>query len=262
MPSPLLPHRLPNSLLSLRDGRPNLETLEFYRRCLPRTRRVPSAGARTVTMRDRSKNRKPLQKGRNLSIEAIHAVQALKRVRILGGRGGCSGGGPTSLDCVMESKVRRLIKSDMMAVLGELQQQNQAFLALQVFEEVRRENWYQPKLSVYVDMITVLARNGLLKQIELVCSFLKMESWGPDTEGFNSLLRTLLDFGFIHTTMDCFRLMKLWESDPDESTFRILINGLESKGEMDISATVREEAQKLLGKSLDFLEEGEEMVCA
>uniref|UniRef100_A0A1D1Y6F0 Pentatricopeptide repeat-containing protein At2g35130 n=1 Tax=Anthurium amnicola TaxID=1678845 RepID=A0A1D1Y6F0_9ARAE len=110
-------------------------------------------------------------------------------------------------------------------------------------------------------MITVLARNGLLKQIELVCSFLKMESWGPDTEGFNSLLRTLLHLGFIHTTMDCFRLMKLWESDPDESTFRILINGLESKGEMYISVTVREEAQKLFGTSLHFLEEDEEMVC-
>ncbi|MQL69627.1 hypothetical protein Taro_001937 [Colocasia esculenta] len=122
---------MPSSLLCI--SKPRLETLEFYRQCLPRTRRGPSANGRTVTMRDRSKNRRPLQKGRNLSIEAIQAVQALKRARFHGRPGVYTGGGsPADLDRVLESKVRRLIKFDMMAVLGELQQQNEAFLALQV----------------------------------------------------------------------------------------------------------------------------------
>lgn len=81
-------------------------------------------------MRDRSKNRKPLQKGRNLSSEAIQAIQALKRARRHGGEGELVAGGP--LDVVIESKIRRLVKFDMMAVLGELQRQNEAFLSLQV----------------------------------------------------------------------------------------------------------------------------------
>lgn len=92
--------------------------------------------AGTVTMRDRSKNRKPLQKGRNLSIEAIQAIQALKRVSKASiihddvSRGG--GGERESLETVFRSKIRRLVKFDMMAVLKELQNQNEPYLALKV----------------------------------------------------------------------------------------------------------------------------------
>lgn len=75
-------------------------------------------------MRDRSKNRKPLQKGRNLSIEAIQAVQALKRV--------ANKNDDSAVEQVFNSKVRRLIKSDMIAVLRELLRQNQCLLALKV----------------------------------------------------------------------------------------------------------------------------------
>lgn len=75
-------------------------------------------------MRDRSKNRKPLQKGRNLSIEAIQAVQALKRV--------ANKNDDSAVEQVFDSKVRRLIKSDMIAVLRELLRQNQCLLALKV----------------------------------------------------------------------------------------------------------------------------------
>lgn len=77
-----------------------------------------------ITMRDRSKNRKPLQKGRSLSIEAIQTVQALKRA---------SKSADVSLEQVYNSKFRRLLKFDMIAVLRELIRQNQCLLALKVF---------------------------------------------------------------------------------------------------------------------------------
>lgn len=109
-------------------------------------------------------------------------------------------------------------------------------------------------------MITVLANNGLHENVRHVCSYLLKECLEPDTEGFNMLLRTLLNFGFNHTAMDCFRLMKLWESEPDESTFRILVHGLESKGEMDLSIAVKHEADKYFDGQLEFLEEKEETV--
>lgn len=202
-------------------------------------------------MRDRSKNRKPTQRGRYLSIEGIQVVQALKRAKISGG---------DSLDRALESKVRRLVKFDMIAVLRELLRQGEALLSLQVFEEVRKEYWYKPQLTVYVDIIRVLASNDLPEKVEQVCSYLKMECLEADTEGFNVLLSSLLEFGFTRTAMDCFRLMKLWESEPDESTFRILINGLESKGEIDLSTAIRQEAENFFGGPLEFLEEREEVV--
>lgn len=77
----------------------------------------------TTTMRDRAKNRKPTQRGRYLSIEAIQAVQALKR-------SGSVLGDP--LERVLAGKVRRLIKGDMVAVLLELQSQREGLLALKV----------------------------------------------------------------------------------------------------------------------------------
>ncbi|XP_072992236.1 protein THYLAKOID ASSEMBLY 8-like, chloroplastic [Typha latifolia] len=205
----------------------------------------------TITMRDRSKNRKPIQRGRYLSIEAIQAVQSLKRAQV---------DGRESLDRVFESKLRRLIKTDMVAVLKELLNQEEGLLAFQVFEEIRKEYWYKPQLLLYVDMISVLASSGLHEKVEKVCSFLKVEYLEPDTEGFNLLLKKLLEFGFTQLSMDCFRLMKLWESEPDESTYSILINGLDSKGEKDLSFSVRLEAENYFGGPIDFLEEKEELV--
>lgn len=87
--------------------------------------------AMEIKMRDRSKNRKPLQRGRMLSIEAIQAVQALKRANPL-----IPPPSPSStsaqLDRVIDSKFRRLLKFDMVAVLRELLRQNECSLALKV----------------------------------------------------------------------------------------------------------------------------------
>lgn len=80
-----------------------------------------------ITMKDRSKNRKPLQRGRNLSIEAIQAVQALKRAN----RNTYNNPLP-ELERVFDFKFRRLLKFDMMAVLRELLRQNECLLALKV----------------------------------------------------------------------------------------------------------------------------------
>lgn len=83
--------------------------------------------AMVIKMRDRSKNRKPLQRGRMLSIEAIQAVQALKRANTPP-----SPSSSSMLDRVIDSKIRRLLKFDMVAVLRELLRQNECSLALKV----------------------------------------------------------------------------------------------------------------------------------
>ena len=79
----------------------------------------------TITMRNRSKNRKPTQRGRYLSTEAIQAVQSLKRAALRGGPAASSA-------AAVEPKLRRLLKADMVAVFRELAAQGEALLALQV----------------------------------------------------------------------------------------------------------------------------------
>ncbi|KAF0913075.1 hypothetical protein E2562_020228 [Oryza meyeriana var. granulata] len=222
-------------------------------RLVPRRRAVArrsAAAATVITMRDRSKNRKPTQRGRYLSTEAIQAVQSLKRAALQGP--------PSGAAVPVEPKLRRLLKADMVAVFRELAAQGEALLALQVFEEIRKEHWYKPKLLLYVDIVTVLANKGLRSEVDKVCSHLKREQLEPDTEGFNLLLKAFLDAEFTQLTMDCFRLMKLWDSDPDRITYKTLIKGLESLGEMDLSADIKLEAQNDYG-DLDFLDD-EEMI--
>ncbi|XP_060176275.1 protein THYLAKOID ASSEMBLY 8, chloroplastic-like [Lycium barbarum] len=206
-----------------------------------------------ISMRDRSKNRKPLQKGRNLSIEAIQAVQALKRV--------ANKNDDVAVEMVFDGKVKRLLKSDMIAVLRELLRQNQCPLALKVFEEVQQEISYRPRLKLYAEMVSCLGSNGLLEDINCLIMGLKMESsLEPDAEGFYALLESLMKFNLSRLALEVFYLMKLRGCDPDKLTFKLLINGLESNEETDLSAFVRQEAEKYYGQSLDFLDETEEEV--
>ncbi|KAF9608921.1 hypothetical protein IFM89_012089, partial [Coptis chinensis] len=125
-------------------------------------------------------SRKQLQRGRNLSIEAFQTVQALKRAKK----------DDNMVEQVFESKVRRLLKFDMLAVLRELLRQNEALLALQVFKDVRKEYWYKPQVLVYADMIKMFASNDFLEKVELLLLYLKIKRYhlDADTEGFNALL--------------------------------------------------------------------------
>ncbi|GMH16316.1 hypothetical protein Nepgr_018157 [Nepenthes gracilis] len=213
---------------------------------------IGSSQRGVISMRDRSKNRKPLQKGRNLSIEDIQTVQALKRAKKDG----------QFLEQVFNLRFKRLLKFDMVAVLRELIRQNECLLALKVFEDVRMEYWYRPQVLLYADMITALANNQMFKETKLIFSTLKKESdLQPDAEGFNALLRTLVNFNITGLAIDCFRLMKALECLPDKLSFKMLIQYLESNGEKDLASTVRDEARNAFW-SLEFLDESEETIVA
>ncbi|KAF8020746.1 hypothetical protein BT93_G1247 [Corymbia citriodora subsp. variegata] len=208
--------------------------------------------AMRVSMRDRSKNRKPLQRGRSLSIEAIQAVQALKRA---------SGKDPRSLEVVRRSTFDRLLKRDMIEVLRELLRQSRCDLALKVFEDIRKEYWYKAQVLLYAEMFSVFAGNGLFEDVKLLYLYLRTEdNIEPHLEGFNGVLRTFISFSLVELATDCYYFMKEIGCEPDRSSFRILINGLESMGEQVASAKLREEAQKYYG-DLEFLHETEEMIC-
>ncbi|MFS7925001.1 putative tetratricopeptide-like helical domain superfamily [Helianthus anomalus] len=203
-----------------------------------------------VTMRDRSKNRKPLQKGRNLSIEAIQTIQSLKRAY------------KSSADNqqqVIHSKFSRLLKFDMMAILRELLRQDHCVLALMVFVEIQKEHWYKPSVSLYGEIISTLARNGLHDNINIIVHEMKAEKGRLEakTEGFNLLLESLMSYNLIEAAMDCFELMKEVGCEPDRSTFKLLVAQLDSKGETGLSESIRKEASRYYGDSIEFVNEQE-----
>ncbi|XP_065853660.1 protein THYLAKOID ASSEMBLY 8-like, chloroplastic [Euphorbia lathyris] len=211
----------------------------------------------TVKAKGGQDNRKQLQKGRYLSSEAIQSIQSLKRAYIYNSNNNDT----RLLHRTLNTNFSRLLKFDMLAVLRELIRQNHCLLALQVFEEIRKEYWYKPQLSLYNDLIKVLASNGYMDQVALVCSYLKAESnLQAETESFNALFTTFLTSNLSGLVMDFYDLMKAVNCEPDRSTFKILINGLESRGEYTVSAVLRQDACKYYGESLDFLEEQEEVM--
>ncbi|KAG7550041.1 hypothetical protein ISN45_Aa06g008710 [Arabidopsis thaliana x Arabidopsis arenosa] len=222
--------------------------------------RIPILGrAMVIKMRDRSKNRKPLQRGRMLSIEAIQAVQALKRANPLLPPP-LAPSTSTLLDRVIISKFRRLLKFDMVAVLRELLRQNECSLALKVFEEIRKECWYKPQVRMYTDMITVMADNSLIEEVNYLYSAMKSEKGlMAEIEWFNTLLTILLNHKLFDLVMDCYAFMQSIGYEPDRASFRILVLGLESNGEMSLSAIVRKDAHEYYGESLEFIEEDEEI---
>ncbi|KAK6159850.1 hypothetical protein DH2020_003231 [Rehmannia glutinosa] len=192
----------------------------------------------SITMRDRSKNRKPLQKGRNLSIEAIQTVQALKRA---------AKHSEVSLEQVYDEKFRRLLKFDMIAVLRELLRQNQCF------EDVRKEDWYRPQLLLYAEMVSVLGSNGLLEKVELLIMELKTENTvNPDLVGFNALLESLMNLNLTGLAMECYYLMKSLSCDPDRLSFKILIDGLKSNRELNHLDVIQRDFEKFYGQFADF----------
>lgn len=108
-------------------------------------------------------------------------------------------------------------------------------------------------------MIEVFARNGLFEQVTLLYSYLQTDrNLEPEIEGFNTLLRTLMNFKLKKLAIECYCFMKELGCEPDRPTFRILINGLESMGEAASSASIRQDAKGYYGESLDFLQEEEE----
>lgn len=84
----------------------------------------------------------------------------------------------------------------------------------------------------------------------------------PEIDGFNALLKALVGHNLGKLAMESYYLMKEVGCEPNKASFRIVIKGLELKGEAVDLRTVKQDAQKLYGESLEFLEEAEEGATA
>uniref|UniRef100_A0A2N9J5G9 Uncharacterized protein n=1 Tax=Fagus sylvatica TaxID=28930 RepID=A0A2N9J5G9_FAGSY len=177
-------------------------------------------------------NRGPLMKGRILSIEAINAIQALKRAHK-----SSSTSDPTTF-------LSRLIKSDLLATLRELLRQDQCALALHAFSAFRSE--YNPDLSLYADVATALARNLMLEDLDRLISDLEgdyVDGIQCDDKGVIKLIKVVIAADRRESTVRIYELMKRsgWGStiEADDYVVRVLSKGLRRLGEEGLADEVK-----------------------
>ncbi|KAL7114133.1 hypothetical protein ACP275_04G101000 [Erythranthe tilingii] len=189
---------------------------------------------RTTTIRCGPRdNRGPLLKGRILSIEAIQAIQSLKRAHRTD---------PSNLPTHLFS---RLLKADLTAALKELLRQEQCALAARVFSVIRSE--YGADLSMYGEMVVALARNGLTEEIDRLVN--EMETEGlircDETKGLLRLVKALIFAERKESTVRIYGMMKSSEYEMDEYLGRVLSKGLRRFGEGELADEIDLELRRL-----------------
>ncbi|XP_031478936.1 pentatricopeptide repeat-containing protein At1g62350-like [Nymphaea colorata] len=187
--------------------------------------------------------RRPLWRGRVMSTETIQAVQSLKLAKH----------SPDKLASVFGSSIGRLIKSDLLATLAELQRQNEFELAIMVFDFLRKESWYRPDLSLYSDMLFMLGKNKLVEMAEELFAELKSEGLGPDTRAYTEMIGAFLQAGMVDKAMEAYRLMKEGGCEPDKLTLTILIRNLEKMGDKQLALDVKKECAEYMDFPQRFL---------
>ncbi|GLJ11635.1 hypothetical protein SUGI_0173360 [Cryptomeria japonica] len=192
-----------------------------------------------------SQSRGPLWSGRILNNDIMQAVQALKRTR----------GDQAKIERVFETRVYRLLKSDLLALLQELHRQDECHLALKVFDVVRKEIWYKPDLSLYASVMMVQKRNNLMEKVDSVFEELKKEPLQPDTKAFTRMLATLLRMGLPHHAIETYELMKQTQCKMDQYTFAVLIKGLKRLRQPDLADAITKEYSEFLNDPMDLLKD-------
>lgn len=205
---------------------------------------APSASSLTlVTCGLRGGPRKPLWRSRVLSTEAIQAVQSLKLAK-----------SDSKLEYVFRNRLTRLLKSDLLDVLAELQRQNEINLALKVFEYAQKEGWYRPDISLYSDMILMLGKSKMIEGAEKIFTEIKKEGL-TDTRAYTEMIGAFLQVGMVDKAMETYGSMKASGCAPDKLTFTILIKNLEKAGEEDLAMTVKQDCAEYIDSPERFLEE-------
>ncbi|XP_047310995.1 protein THYLAKOID ASSEMBLY 8, chloroplastic [Impatiens glandulifera] len=187
-------------------------------------------------------NRGPLVKGRVLSIEAIHAVQALKRAH--------RSDDPSKLQEILSKTLVRLIKADLIAAFNELLRQDRFDLAIEVFSVVRAESWYETNLGLYADLVSAMARKGMTDDIDRLMDELEMEGKIPcEDKGLARLVKALMAAERKESTVRIYQMMRKsgWglNGPADEYVAKVLTEGLRRFGEERLAFEIDSEFETL-----------------
>ncbi|KAF5187396.1 Thylakoid assembly 8-like protein [Thalictrum thalictroides] len=189
--------------------------------------------------------RKPMWRSRVLSTEAIQVVQSLKLAKATA----------CKVEQVINNKLSRLLKADLMDTLTELKRQNEWELAHKVFDYIRKEIWYKPDLSLYCDMIFIFGKNKMVDNAENVFEELKKEGLVPDTRTYAEMIGVFLKVGMVEKAMEMYTLMKESSCVPDKLTLTILIRNLEKVGEEELASIVKKDCIEYVDYPEKFIEE-------
>ncbi|XP_076882171.1 protein THYLAKOID ASSEMBLY 8-like, chloroplastic [Bidens hawaiensis] len=148
--------------------------------------------------------------------EALFVILGLKRVK----------DDEEKLDNFIKVHVSRLLKMDMVAVLNELERQEEVQLAVKMFWVIQKQDWYQPDVYLYKDLIIALSKSKKMDEAMKLWENMKKENMYPDSQTYTEVIRGFLRFGSPGDAMNIYEDMKQSPDPPDELPFRILLKGL------------------------------------
>ncbi|RDX61387.1 Pentatricopeptide repeat-containing protein, partial [Mucuna pruriens] len=161
--------------------------------------------------------RGPLWRGKKLiGKEALFVISGLKRFK----------DDEDKLHKFIKTHVLRLLKMDMIAVLIELERQEQVSLALMMFKVMQKQDWYKPDAYLYKDLIIALARSKKMDQVLQLWESMRKENLFPDSQTYTEVIRGFLNYGSPADAMNVYEDMKNSPDPPEELPFRILLKGL------------------------------------
>lgn len=180
-----------------------------------------------------------IQRGRVLSSESILAIQSLKR--------NYQSSPPTNYERPKfpTHTFSRLLKPDLVAIILELNRQNQPNLALEVFNFLRTDPSYKTDLSLYASLISAFGElgsdDGAVKVDGLVEDLLREKSDGFREEERMKVTRVVK--GLIQgkrgeAVKRVYKEMKRCGFVSDEYLYRVLFRGLKRLGEEEAAAEV------------------------
>ncbi|GAB4827509.1 Protein THYLAKOID ASSEMBLY 8-like, chloroplastic [Ancistrocladus abbreviatus] len=161
--------------------------------------------------------RGPLWRGKKLiGKEALFVISGLKRFK----------DDEEKLDKFIKNHVLRLLKMDMIAVLTELERQEEVALALKMFSLIQKQDWYKPDIYLYKDLIIALARCKMMDEVMLLWEDMRKEDLFPDSQTYTEVIRGYLKHGSPADAMNVYEDMLKSPDPPEELPFRILLKGL------------------------------------
>nr|GMD90921.1 pentatricopeptide repeat-containing protein At3g46870 [Ipomoea batatas]GME10375.1 pentatricopeptide repeat-containing protein At3g46870 [Ipomoea batatas] len=148
--------------------------------------------------------------------EALFVIQGLKRFK----------DDEDKLDKFVKNHVLRLLKLDMIAVLNELERQEEVSLAVKMFMVIQKQDWYTPDVYLYKDLIIALARRRKMEDAMKLWEIMRKEDLFPDSQTFTEVIRGFLRDGSPADAMNIYEDMKKSPYPPEQLPFRILLKGL------------------------------------
>ncbi|KAM7279547.1 hypothetical protein ACFE04_006681 [Oxalis oulophora] len=204
--------------------------------------------------------RGPLWRGKKLiGNEALFVIMGLKRFK---------DDDEEKLQKFIKTHLLRLLKMDMIAVLTELERQEETTLAVKeklfveisdyqvfdkmlhcnvyclkmyvqllgetsdyevfdkIFEVIQKQDWYEPDVFVYKDLIISLARCKKMDEAMRLWENMRKEELFPDSQSYTEVIRGFLRDGSPGDAMNIYEDMLKSPDPPEELPFRILLKRL------------------------------------